>query len=184
VHAWHAQIDGHPRSNLERHLLYRDRMGQPQDAIFGTRPESAYRKILCAVDFSGSSRAAFDAAVGLALTHDAALELLYVYDLPRILPEAVAETTIELVAGAVQDRLGEWRRLATAAGVTSVETVSLPASTVWSAIVSMACEGGHDLLVVGTHGRTGLQKALHGSVAERVVQHAPCPVLVVHAEAG
>jgi universal stress protein A len=154
------------------------------NVVVGARPEVAFRKILCAVDFSESSRAAFDAAVGLALTHDAALELLYVCHVPSALPESVVATTIELVAGPVQDRLDEWRRLATAAGVTSVATVCLPASTVWTTIVRMAREGSHDLLVVGTHGRTGLEKVLRGSVAERVVQHAPCPVLVVHADAG
>jgi len=46
-------------------------------------------------------------------------------------------------------------------------------------IVEIAKSGGYDLIVIGTHGRTGLQHALIGSVAERVVRHASCPVLSV-----
>jgi nucleotide-binding universal stress UspA family protein len=45
--------------------------------------------------------------------------------------------------------------------------------------VDVAKSGAYDLIVIGTHGRTGLSHALIGSVAERVVRHAPCPVLSV-----
>ena len=45
-------------------------------------------------------------------------------------------------------------------------------------ICRVAKEGGHDLIVIGTHGRTGVARFLLGSVAERVVREAPCPVLV------
>jgi nucleotide-binding universal stress UspA family protein len=46
-------------------------------------------------------------------------------------------------------------------------------------ITDTAKNDGYDLIVLGTHGRTGLSRALIGSVAERVVRHAPCPVLTV-----
>src|SRR5262249_22117065 len=46
-------------------------------------------------------------------------------------------------------------------------------------IVNFAQTGGYDLILLGTHGRTGLARALIGSVAERVVRHATCPVLTV-----
>jgi nucleotide-binding universal stress UspA family protein len=49
----------------------------------------------------------------------------------------------------------------------------------WSTICQYAREQNIQLIVVGTHGRTGLQHVLIGSTAERIVQHAPCPVLVV-----
>ena len=51
----------------------------------------------------------------------------------------------------------------------------------WDQIVSVAREEAVDLIVMGTHGRTGLRRALIGSVAERVVRHAPCTVMVVRA---
>jgi nucleotide-binding universal stress UspA family protein len=46
-------------------------------------------------------------------------------------------------------------------------------------IVTLAEDGGFDLIVMGTHGRTGIKHVLLGSVAEKVVRHAPCPVLAV-----
>jgi nucleotide-binding universal stress UspA family protein len=49
----------------------------------------------------------------------------------------------------------------------------------WSAICKYAGQAGIDLVIVATHGRTGLRHVLIGSTAERIVQHAPCPVLVV-----
>jgi nucleotide-binding universal stress UspA family protein len=49
----------------------------------------------------------------------------------------------------------------------------------WSVICQYAKDAQIDLLVVSTHGRTGLRHVLIGSTAERIVQHAPCPVLVV-----
>ena len=50
-----------------------------------------------------------------------------------------------------------------------------------SEIVRFAGESGHDLIVMGTHGRTGIKHALLGSVAEKVVREAPCPVLTLRA---
>jgi universal stress protein A len=52
--------------------------------------------------------------------------------------------------------------------------------TAWNQIVEMAKSWNADMVVIGTHGRTGLKHALLGSTAERVVRHAACPVLVVH----
>jgi nucleotide-binding universal stress UspA family protein len=51
--------------------------------------------------------------------------------------------------------------------------------TPWERIVTRAREGRHDLVVVGTHGRTGIKFVLLGSVAEYVVRYAPCSVMVV-----
>ncbi len=63
------------------------------------------------------------------------------------------------------------------AGRTVVQEVLL--GSAWSAICKYAGEHEIDLVVIATHGRTGIQHAVVGSTAERVVQHAPCPVLVV-----
>jgi nucleotide-binding universal stress UspA family protein len=49
----------------------------------------------------------------------------------------------------------------------------------WEEVVTAARESNTDLIILSTHGRTGLSHALLGSVAERVMRHAPCPVLVV-----
>ena len=49
-------------------------------------------------------------------------------------------------------------------------------------IVRIAKDGGYDLIVMSTHGRTGLSRLLMGSVAERVIRHAPCPVFVIRGD--
>jgi len=67
------------------------------------------------------------------------------------------------------------REFGTAAGVVCDAFFGHP----WSAICKYAAQSEIDLIVVATHGRTGLQHVLIGSTAERIVQHAPCPVLVV-----
>jgi nucleotide-binding universal stress UspA family protein len=59
-------------------------------------------------------------------------------------------------------------------------TVVVTMGTPWNRIVGAAKSWNADLIVIGTHGRTGLKHALMGSTAERVVRHATCPVLVVH----
>jgi nucleotide-binding universal stress UspA family protein len=62
---------------------------------------------------------------------------------------------------------------------------SVPSATLtrfgeaWAEIVAVAKEQGADLIVISTHGRTGFEHALLGSTTEKVVRHAPCPVLVV-----
>jgi nucleotide-binding universal stress UspA family protein len=59
--------------------------------------------------------------------------------------------------------------------VTAAKSIGPPVAE----IVRFAREGNYDLIVLGTHGRTGLKHALIGSVAERVVRHAHCPVLTI-----
>ena len=90
----------------------------------------------------------------------------------------VAELLEGLIANAEQ-QLATLRTSAAALGVTAETSVMTgrPAH----AIVEHAKEGGFDLIVMGTHGRTGLSHVVMGSVAERIVRKAPCPVLTVHA---
>jgi nucleotide-binding universal stress UspA family protein len=82
------------------------------------------------------------------------------------------------LADQAEKHLEEWRgeavRLA-GPGVRTQKAIGEPAAE----IVSFARSAGVDLVVVGTHGRTGLEHALMGSVAERVVRRAHCPVLTV-----
>ncbi len=138
-----------------------------------------YRKILCPVDFSESSRAALDTAVALARSQDAPLTLLHVYNVPMNLPDGYFDPEIFQIIGTATDKLlAEWKLLAEAGGAAHVDTASMP-GTAWDGVVATARQGRFDLIVLGTHGRTGLKHVLLGSVAERVVQHAPCTVLVV-----
>lgn len=82
------------------------------------------------------------------------------------------------LADGAQRHLDEWRAAAEGLGAPRVETAK-EAGEPAAEIVAFARERGVDLLVLGTHGRTGLEHALMGSIAERVVRKAHCPVLTV-----
>lgn len=142
-----------------------------------------FRRILHATDYSPASAAAFARAVELARAARASLTILHVfapvipyagegYSLPqnyrRLLAEAQAEARRPL------DRLVARAR---AAGVSARGRLleGLPHDR----IVRAARGARADLLVLGTHGRTGLSRLLLGSVAARVIARAPCPVLTV-----
>ncbi len=144
-------------------------------------PGADWKKICCPIDFSDASRAAMEVGADLARRNGGELILLHAYPIPGYtFPDGsvVASPRMmqELAEGA-EKHLQEWRRDAEALGarVSTVKAVGEPASE----IVTFARESGVDLLVLGTHGRTGLEHALMGSVAERVVRKARCPVLTV-----
>lgn len=132
----------------------------------------AWKKILCPVDFSEESRAALRVAADLATRFDAELTLFHADS------EAAAR-----VASAPQatGTLDHWRTQAEALGVAHVATVTVNGDP-RAAIVEQAKTGGFDLVVMGTHGRTGRDRQLIGSVAETVVRSSRVPVLTVHAD--
>jgi glycine betaine transporter len=141
-------------------------------------------RILVPVDFSTYSERALEYAIGFAGRFGASLHLLHVVEDPiatgvwggeTVLPN-LTELREELVNSA-ERQLEKYREAATRAGVPVVSTaqVGLPAIT----IVDQATSLGVDLIVMGTHGRTGITHLLMGSVAERVLRHASCPVLTI-----
>ncbi len=140
-------------------------------------PVFKLRKILVPVDFSQCSAKALAYAIPLAQQFDAELTLLHV--LPAQPP--IAEMGPIDVIGLEESR----KELA--ALETKVKAELAPervfhvmrAGAPDTEIIRAAKEMGMDLIVVSTHGRTGLGRVLMGSVAEKVVRHAGCPVLVV-----
>jgi nucleotide-binding universal stress UspA family protein len=149
------------------------------------------QRILAPTDFSTSSVLALDAAALLAKQFGAAVTLLYVYDPTLLTPlYAVpgAATVIESTsrAPAFEENVRkELEALAKQrfAGIASVDFVVKQHANPAEGICAAALESGADLIVVSTHGRTGLAHMLIGSVAERVVRHAPCPVLTLRSKA-
>jgi nucleotide-binding universal stress UspA family protein len=144
-----------------------------------------WKKVLCPIDFSEPARAAMEAAVQIARQFGAELTLFHAYQLPGYtLPEGsvvASPKMLQELAVQAETHLGDWKRLAEGLGAPGVATekgIGEPALE----IVDLAREGGYDLVVVGTHGRTGLRHALLGSVAERVVRKSGCPVLSIHPE--
>jgi nucleotide-binding universal stress UspA family protein len=141
------------------------------------------RKILVAVDSSPASRAALRAAHELARRFDAALVALNVLD-DYVLAQASTLSQLDAVqieASFAQLARAELDRIVLDATGGRAEHVErrLDVGTPAEAIARVAREVGADLVACGTHGRSGLRRALFGSVAEHVVRIAPCPVLVV-----
>lgn len=149
------------------------------------RPMHAIRKILVPVDFSEPSRVALEYAAQWASPFGAKVDVLHVWQAPAFiplpsLPEAspADAAMVELVRKAAEQALARFVADAQKGGIVVREALSEPGSPAHT-IVDVAKKGRYDLLVLGTHGHTGLAHALIGSVAERVVRHASCPVLTV-----
>ncbi len=140
-------------------------------------------RILFPTDFSEFSQAAQKSACDLADQFGAELHVLHVLQdlilkMPQtaaalLIPPKALEDVINFAEAEIQNILPE----AWASGKKVVRVVRI--GTPHAAIVQYANENAIDLIVIGTHGRTGLQHVLLGSVAERVVQHASCSVLTV-----
>jgi nucleotide-binding universal stress UspA family protein len=143
-----------------------------------------FKKILVPVDFSPHSDAALDAALSLAKHYDASITLLHVFEpIALALPEGAGFYPTAQLTDAMHEteRMLNVKRdeLSPRAGK-AVEVVQRNGSPPHE-IVDFAKSRSFDLVVLGTHGRTGLAHMLIGSVAERVVRSAPCAVLTVHA---
>jgi len=141
-------------------------------------------RILVPVDFSAHSESALEYAIALADRLDAMLHLLHVVEDPiatgALNPEGVmtdlTELRAELIADAEQ-RLLAYRGQAERAAVPVVTAARLGLTS--PTILEYASTFNVDLIVMGTRGRTGVAHLFMGSVAERVLRHAPCPVLTV-----
>jgi nucleotide-binding universal stress UspA family protein len=127
------------------------------------------RSVLYATDFSPYSNQAYFHAVALAERYGAGLTILHVYA-PAGASKGAAED------GAYwRSQLEQIRPLNAGIPVQHVLLEGNPADE----ILRHATEARSDLIVLGTHGRTGLERLLMGSVAEKVLRGAPCSVLVV-----
>lgn len=144
----------------------------------------SYQHILMATDFSETADHAIELGARLARLHQARVSLVHAYDLFPM-PSAVSYPAAmwtgadvdQQVRADAQRSLEEMAR-DKLADLQPVEATVLNRTGPALAICDHAEEHGVDLIVVGTHGRTGVSHLLIGSVAETVVRHAPCPVLV------
>ena len=140
------------------------------------------KRILCAIDFSAGSRDALHAAVDLAVRDEAVLVLVHIDERPLWMHEPyfhMPGDVREVLRADSEAQLETWRQEAQERGATAIVT-RVGSGLAADQIVEIAREDPPaDLIVVGSHGRTGLKRVLIGSVAGRVVRHAPCSVLVV-----
>src|SRR6266545_1167979 len=139
------------------------------------------QRFLIPVDFSEYANQAVEYAIGLASKLGARLTLLHVI---QPLPLAGVDMGVTLPYTYIQDLEAEiansmqaYLERVTAAGLEG--EIAVVHGVPFQEILETAKTQQVDLIVMGTHGRTGLQHVLLGSVAEKVVRLAPCPVLVV-----
>ena len=144
--------------------------------------DPSLRTLLVPTDFSKAAAAAVEYALWLAARSHANVAFLHVME-PAVYSVDFALTHPGISAEVKQGALKALRNLndeARSRGV-HAETV-LTTGTPFAVITSVAVERKADLIVMGTHGRSGLAHVMLGSTAERVIRLAPCPVLTVKAE--
>ncbi|MBI2354078.1 MAG: universal stress protein [Deltaproteobacteria bacterium] len=141
-----------------------------------------FDKILTAIDFSENSEYAFDYALTLAKRFDAELTVMHVINepvdlrgfyVPHIsfeqLEKEIEEGASKMMGKFCSSRLGDFTNYKSA----------IVSGIPYEEIIRKAEETGASLIVMGTHGRTGLDHLIFGSTAERVVRSAACPVLTI-----
>jgi len=142
-----------------------------------------FRKILIAVDSAPIAARAADVGAALARALGAEVGLIHVIEFPLGYAEASGVPASELTARSKQvghQLLADFRqRVSAQPGVLDFLEVGRPGVE----IVKAAAEWPADVIVIGSHGRGGVGRTLLGSVAEHVMRRAPCPVLVVRANA-
>lgn len=140
-----------------------------------------YDRILVPIDGSRVAEAAVDHAIALAEKHDASVDLLFVAD--------TSQDSVTVVGTDVLDALEREGEEIVENAADRVESPGLEVSTAVlqgdpaETILDYVIDRAIDVVVMGTQGRTGLTRALLGSVAERVVREAPVPVVTIGPEA-
>jgi len=135
-----------------------------------------YRNVLVPTDGSDRADEALDRAVALASRSGATLHLFSVVDIGSVGAEAYSGT--DALVSAAEEAVAEAADVAEAAGVETVERAEVGSSAA-RGIQSYLADHDLDLVVMGTRGRTGVERYLLGSVAERTVRTSPVPVLTV-----
>ncbi len=138
------------------------------------------KKILCPVDHSECSYLALKYAISLALKDEAKLYLMHVIDsrlydteMYKFSPYKLNEIDESKIRTDLMKSLPEGKT-----DVLEVETIVVK-GVPFNEIINAATEISVDIIVIGTHGRTGISHVMLGSVAENIVRKAPCPVLTV-----
>ncbi|HEX9148143.1 MAG TPA: universal stress protein [Thermoanaerobaculia bacterium] len=145
--------------------------------------EMTFRRILFATDFSPASRAAFRVAVQLARRERGRLVIAHV--LPSVVSLGVETYVSARMYEEMETSARRWAQKRLDSLVEQARRSRVAARTVLLAgaadegVSSAAAKERADLIVIGTHGRTGLERVFMGSVAARIIGTAPCPVLTI-----
>jgi nucleotide-binding universal stress UspA family protein len=144
---------------------------------------TGFRRILCPVDFSDASRHALDLAIAIAgwyeshITAVYAVEPAFKFEPPILFAEHGGLDDLPVDRDRLQSQLNDWLAAATTASVPWDAKIcdGRPADSV----IALAKSLPADLIVMGTHGRSGFERLVLGSVTEKVLRNAGCPVLTV-----
>lgn len=135
-----------------------------------------WKRILLATDGSRYSRAATERAIDFAKSYGGEIKAVSVLDVPAEF-YAEAPNAIEGMINKAKEYVKDARTQAEAAGVKAEGFVG--EGDAYRVITDLVKKENADMIIMGSHGRTGLGRLLMGSVAEQVISHAPCPVLIV-----
>ena len=144
-----------------------------------------YKVLLVPIDFSEHSKRTVEYAARFAARYRATVRLLHVFQIPdyavtqyehRQQGSEALKSQVDLAEEVAQENLSAFEQNLLNKGihVNAYLRVGYP----FEEIVLMANDPDVDLIIIGSHGRSGIKRLLLGSTAERVVEHAPCPVLV------
>lgn len=139
-----------------------------------------YRRILCPTDFSALATAGVEHAASLAAREGAVLALLHVLAplTAYVMPDMAGSVLVQFEEQAREDARQELRRLRDRIRGTGVRAHMVLVQGYTPDQITRTARRLHcDLIVLATHGRTGLTRVLLGSVAEALIRRAPCPVL-------
>jgi nucleotide-binding universal stress UspA family protein len=137
-----------------------------------------YDRVLLPTDGSDDALAASEHAFDIASTYGADLYAVFAVDETLMATDAYGGVTFDQVESAGEEALDEIERRARSRGIEAVRTEVITGSP-YRAIREYAEDKDVDLIVMGTHGRTGVERYLLGSVTEKIVRTADVPVLTV-----
>jgi len=144
-----------------------------------------FERILVATDFSDSSQQALELALRLAEKFDSELTLVHTWEAPNYSYAAGLYLPVDVVAPIERAAAARLEEAVTQLKLRFPAAKSLlRAGVAWEEVLGAATQIKADLIVMGTHGRRGLERALIGSVAEKVVRMARVPVLTTHGAAA
>jgi nucleotide-binding universal stress UspA family protein len=141
------------------------------------------RRILCPIDFSDYSRRAFDHAIAIARWYESTVTVLHVFSTAPVAAVGPGPVVLEPIVLTAADRdqlLADTKAFAEAEGAPGITIdAAVRQGDTAGEILEEATSMKADLLVIGTHGRSGFKRLLLGSVAEKVLRKAGCPVMTV-----
>jgi nucleotide-binding universal stress UspA family protein len=145
-----------------------------------------FERILVPVDYSHCSRKALSTALQFAELFQAHIDILHVYDIPTYMDSSLevklgsgqVKTWVEVAESQARSEFAQFMKELQDDGIPNITGTAILGNAV-EQILSYAHEHGNDLIIMGTHGRSGLNRLLLGSVAERVIRSASCPVLTL-----